>query len=162
MFDCAEYCSEFVVAEKSHHEVLTDKMSIFVFELGKLPEKVDSSNILELFLRLFRADTEEEMERLEKLGVDEMTQMVSAYREIATSSDYVDLERKRVMNRLDEGQALHQAKLQGKAEADEKWEGVVAEKEAIVAEKEAALAEQAAALADKDAEIARLRAQLNK
>jgi hypothetical protein len=34
---------------------------------------------LELFLRLFRADTEEEMEILKNLEVDEMTEMVNAY-----------------------------------------------------------------------------------
>ncbi|MDR3294273.1 MAG: hypothetical protein LBT26_00375 [Clostridiales Family XIII bacterium] len=110
-----------------------------------------SSNILELFLRLFRADTEEEMENLEKLGVDEMTQMVNAYREIASSPDYVDLERRRVMGRLDEGQALRHA-----AEAErKKWQGVVADKDAALADKDAILA-------DKDAEIERLRAQLGK
>jgi predicted transposase/invertase (TIGR01784 family) len=155
MFDCVEYCSEFVAMEKYRHEILTDKMGIFVFELRKLPEQLDKSNILELFLQLFRADTEEELERLEKLGVDEMTQMVNAYREITSSPDYVDLERKRVMNRLDEGQALRHARQEGEEIANARWQGVVEDKDAALASKDAALA-------NKDAEIALLRAQLGK
>jgi predicted transposase/invertase (TIGR01784 family) len=171
MFGCEEYCSEFVTMEKYRHEILTNKMSIFVFELGKLPQQIDSNNILELFLRLFRADTEEEMENLEKLGVDEMTEMVNAYRKITNSPDYVDLERQRLMNRLDEGQALRHARLEGRREAAEqereKWQEVIADKDAALADKataladkDAALADKDAALADKDAEIERLRAQL--
>ncbi|MDR3238536.1 MAG: hypothetical protein LBT44_00370 [Clostridiales bacterium] len=80
-----------------------------------------------------------------------MTQMVNAYREIVSSPDYIDLERKRVMNRLDEGQALKKARDDERA----KWQTVFADKDAT-------LAEQAAALADKDALIAELRAQLGK
>jgi predicted transposase/invertase (TIGR01784 family) len=163
MFSCKEYCSQFVAMEKSRHEILTNKMSILVFELDKLPEEIDRTNILELFLRLFRADTEEEMENLEKLGVDEMTQMLNAYRDIVSSPDYIDLERKREMNRLDEGQALYHAKMVGKEEAAAEWQGIVADKDAahakIVADKDAALAK---IVADRDAEIERLRAQLSK
>jgi hypothetical protein len=65
--------------------------------------------------------------------------MVNAYREIASSPDYVDLERKRVMNRLDEGQALRHAAKVATEQANAQWQGVVA---------------------DKDAENARLREQL--
>ena len=61
LFECEEYYSEFVSMEKHRYELLTDKMSIFVFELGKLPKEVDVSNMLELYLRVFKADTEEEL-----------------------------------------------------------------------------------------------------
>ncbi|MDR1588949.1 MAG: hypothetical protein LBS51_02015 [Oscillospiraceae bacterium] len=101
-------------------------MGIFVFELGKVPDEIDASNLLELFLHAFRADTEEDLEILEKLGVPEMNEMITAYREITTSPDYVDLERKRVMSRLDEGQALSNARRKGFAEGEEsansKWQ----------------------------------------
>ena len=53
LFDCEEYSSEFVCMEKHRYELLTDKMSIFVFELGKLPDEIDKENLLELFLRMF-------------------------------------------------------------------------------------------------------------
>ena len=135
MFECAEYCSEFVAMEKYRHEMLTDKMSIFVFELGKLPEEIDSSNMLELFLRLFKADTEEELEELEKLEVNEVTQMVNAYRDITQNPDYADLERKRVMARLDEGQAIRHALEQVEA----KWQSRIDEQAAKISELEAML-----------------------
>ncbi|MDR3295249.1 MAG: Rpn family recombination-promoting nuclease/putative transposase [Clostridiales Family XIII bacterium] len=148
MFGCGGYRSEFAAMERHRHEILTDKMNIVVFELGKLPEEVDRNNMLELFLRLFRADTEEEMENLKKLEVDEMTEMVDAYREIVDSPDYADLERRRVMARLDYGQALRHA-----AEVERtKWQGVVADKDAkwqtVVADKDATVAEQAAIIAE--------------
>jgi hypothetical protein len=121
-------------------------MSIFVYELGKLPEQIDSGNILELFLRAFRADTEEDLETLEKLEVHEMNEMITAYREITSSPDYVDLERKRVMNLLDEGQALGNARRKGAEEERTKWQKKVADKDNL--------------LSQQQAEIARLRAQL--
>jgi hypothetical protein len=81
------------------------------------------------------------MERLEKLGVEEMTQMVNAYRKITNSPDYVDLERQRLMNRLDEGQALRHAKLLGAEEERDKWQDVVADKDAALAEQAARILE---------------------
>ncbi|MDR2360422.1 MAG: Rpn family recombination-promoting nuclease/putative transposase [Oscillospiraceae bacterium] len=139
LFNCAEYTSEFAVLEKRRYELLTDKMSIFVFELGKLPKQIDANNVLELFLRAFRADTEEELENFENTGVAEMKEMITAYRDITSSPDYVDLERKRLMNRLDEGQALRHARELAAEEERAKWQS---EREAMAAE------------------IARLRAQL--
>jgi predicted transposase/invertase (TIGR01784 family) len=154
MFDCKEYCSEFMAMERHRHEILTNKMSIFVFELGKLPERIDRGNILELFLRLFRADTEEEMEYLENLEVVEMKEMVKAYRETVNSPDYADLERKRLMNRLDEGQALHHAVEVAHKEWEAAHVAVIAGKDAALAGKDEVIAGKDAALADKDAALA--------
>jgi len=133
LFDCTEYASEFVCMEKHRCELLTDRMSIFVFELGKLPKEINTNNILELFLRVFKADTEEELEALENLEVDEMTQMVNAYHDIVNSPDYADLERRRLMNAMDENQALNQARREGEARSDVKWQTVVADKDAEIA-----------------------------
>ena len=49
----------------------------------------------------------------------------------------------------------------GCAETDEKWQGVIADKDAELVDKDAELADYKAELADKDAEIARLQAALN-
>jgi capsular polysaccharide biosynthesis protein len=141
-------------------------MSIFVFELGKLPKEIDKSNLLELFLRLFSARTEEDMENIEKLGVDEMTQMVKAYRDIVKTPEYLDLELRRLLARYDEEQALLHATKVATEVADKKWKVVVAEKEAALADKvaalAAALADKEAALADKEAIIAELKARKGK
>ncbi|MCL1865833.1 MAG: Rpn family recombination-promoting nuclease/putative transposase [Oscillospiraceae bacterium] len=136
LFECREYHSEFVCMEKHRYELLTDKMSIFVFELDKLPKEIDVSNMLELFLRVFKADTEEELEALEKLEVDEMKQMVNAYHDIVNSPDYAYLERRRLMDSMDENQAINNAV----RKAEKRWEGE---------------------RSDMQAEIARLREQLS-
>ncbi|MDR1530952.1 MAG: Rpn family recombination-promoting nuclease/putative transposase [Clostridiales bacterium] len=180
LFDCEEYCSEFVCSEfspqktrrkrgfaaplfvgffmeKYRYELLTDKMSIFVFELNKLPEEIDITNILELFLRLFKADTEEELETLAKLEVDEVTQMIKAYQDIVNSPDYADLERQRLMAAMDENQAINSAERRGEERGEEreraKWQGEHAKLQGEHAELQGKYAET-------QAEIARLRAQL--
>ncbi|MCL2747583.1 MAG: hypothetical protein FWE59_02890, partial [Oscillospiraceae bacterium] len=63
---------------------------------------------------------------------------------------------------------MAQTLLNAQREADEKWQGVVADKDveladkdAELADKDAELADKDAELADKDAEIARLRAMLD-
>jgi hypothetical protein len=56
--------------------------------------------------------------------------------------------------RHNEASALHNARREGRLEESEKWQKVVADKDAALADKDAALAK---VIADKDAEIARLR-----
>jgi len=75
-----------------------------------------------------------------------VTQAIGAYREVVVSPEFRELERLRFEARSNEASALANAERRGYREADEKWQGVVADKDA--------------ALADKDAEIERLRARL--
>ena len=70
-----------------------------------------------------------------------MTQAIGAYREVMVSPEFRELERLRADARHNEASALLNAQRKGYREADEKWQGVVA---------------------DKDEEIALLRAQLEK
>jgi predicted transposase/invertase (TIGR01784 family) len=139
LFDCEEYHSEFQALEVSRHTPLTDRQSLHYFELPKLPEVVSADDELKLWLSLFKAETEEELAKLENLGVTVMNQAIGAYRSITATPEFRELERLRSKARHDEAQALHHAAKVAVAENDEKWQGVVA---------------------DKDAEIARLRALL--
>jgi predicted transposase/invertase (TIGR01784 family) len=142
LFDCAAFRSEFRPLEVKRHELLSDRMAMYYFEVRKLPKDIDIKNELELMLSLFRAKTEEELKQLERLEVPIMTRAIGAYREITVSSEFRELERLRADARHNEAAALRHA-----AEVErEKWQGVVADKNA--------------ALADKDAENARLREQL--
>jgi hypothetical protein len=112
-------------------------MMMHYFEVQKLPKDIDIENELELLLSLFRAKTEEELKQLERLEVPIVTRAIGAYREITVSPEFRELERLREDARHNEAAALRHA-----AEIErEKWQGVVA---------------------DKEAEIARLRAQLGK
>ncbi|MCL1997858.1 MAG: Rpn family recombination-promoting nuclease/putative transposase [Turicibacter sp.] len=181
-FDCAAVHSEFAPMEITRHEILSDKQRYHFFELPKLPDvdKIDFGDERELWLALFNAETEEELEKLTK-GGEVMEQAIQAYRGTAADEEFRYLERLREKRRHDEAQALRNAraierkKWQGVvAEKDAAWQGVVAEKDAawqgVVAEKDAAwqgvVAEKDAAwqgvVAEKDALIADLQARLNK
>jgi predicted transposase/invertase (TIGR01784 family) len=143
LFDCKEFHSEFLPLEATRHTLLTDKMSLHFYELRKLPAEINSDNMLLLWLSLFKANTKEELEKIKALEVPVMEQAISAYQRISVSPDFREIERLRSKARHDEAQALYNAQRKER----EKWQSVVADKDAK--------------LADKDAEIARLREQLN-
>jgi len=90
-----------------------------------------------------------------------MSQAINAYRSITATDEFKEMERLRSRARNNEASALGHARREGFREADEKWQGVVAE---VVAEKERekaeAIAEKDAALAEQATLIAELRARL--
>jgi predicted transposase/invertase (TIGR01784 family) len=179
LLDCAEFHSEYQLLEATRRTRLTDRLSLHFFELSKLPEEVSADDELCLWLKLFDAETEEELRQIEALGVSVMNQAIGAYRSITATDEFRTLERMRTDARHNEASALHNAR----REESEKWQKVVADKDAalakvvadkdavlakvvadkdaalakVVADKDSALADKDAALADKDAEIARLR-----
>ena len=109
MFDCVEYHSEFMPLEIKRYTPLTDKMAVHFYELPKVPNTVAPENTLELWLSLFKAETEEELEKLSALEVPEMTQAVEAYRHITVTPEFKEAERLRSKARHDEAQALFNA-----------------------------------------------------
>jgi predicted transposase/invertase (TIGR01784 family) len=137
LFDCAEYHSKFMPLEASRHELLSDKMVFHIFELLKLPADIRRENMLLLWLALFKAETEEDLDKIKAMEVPVMDQAISAYYTITASSEFRESERLYEKARHDEAQALHHAR----EEEREKWQGVVA---------------------DKDAENARLRAEIKR
>jgi predicted transposase/invertase (TIGR01784 family) len=147
LFDCEEYHSEFQPLEVTRHTPLTDRQSLHYFELPKLPEVVSADDELKLWLSLFKAETEEDLEQIEGLEVSVMQQAIKAYRSITATSEFQEKERLYAKARHDEAQALYHAEMVGEKRGEErgedreraKWQDVVA---------------------DKDAEIARLRAML--
>jgi predicted transposase/invertase (TIGR01784 family) len=146
MFDCAEFHSEFHALEAKRHERLTDKFCLHFFELPKIPKTVSKDDGLKLWLALFNAKTEEELKQIEALEVPIMKEAIGAYRTVTATDKFKELERLRSRARHNEASALGHAR----REEREKWQGVVAEKDAT----------HAAALADKDAENEKLRKQL--
>jgi len=142
MFDCDEYRSEFLPLEVRRHELLSDKLVMMYFEVRKLPKDIDLKNELELMLSLFRAKTEEDLKQLERLEVPIVTQAIGAYREVVVSPDFIELERLRADARHNEASALANAERRGAATERDKWQGVVADKDALIADLEAQLAQQ--------------------
>ena len=113
LFDCKEFHSEFRPLEVKRHELLTDKMSIHYFELTKLPDYVDANNELQMWLALFKANTEEELVKIENMEVPIMNQTIDAYRRLTVSPEFYEAQRLYYKARHDEAQALRNAELKG-------------------------------------------------
>jgi predicted transposase/invertase (TIGR01784 family) len=150
LFPCAEFHSEYQPLEVTRHTPLTDKQVLHYFELPKLPEVVSAEDGLKLWLTLFNAETEEDLAKLEALEVSVMKEAIGAYRHVAATDEFKEIERLRSRARHNEASALRHA-----AEVErEKWQGVLIEKDAMITEKDALITE-------KDALIAELKARLS-
>lgn len=66
--------------------------------------------MLLLWLSLFKAETEEELEKIKEMEVPVMSQAINAYYTITASSEFREKERLRAKARHDEAQALHNAR----------------------------------------------------
>lgn len=110
LFECEEYHSFFQPLEARRHTLLSDKMGFHFFELPKLPDDANQEDMLLLWLSLFKADTEEELERIKGMEVPVMSQAINAYYTITASSEFREKERLREKARHDEAQALHNAR----------------------------------------------------
>jgi hypothetical protein len=63
-------------------------MVFHFYELPKLPASIRKNNMLLLWLALFKADTEEELEKIKAMGVPVMDQAINAYYTITASSEF--------------------------------------------------------------------------
>ena len=113
--DTKDVHSEFRALEVTRHTELTDKMSLHYFELKKLPEvtESDAGNVLKLWLALFQAETDEEMEKLVKIGGELMEQAVQGYKSVVVSKEFIELESMRDRARNNEKAALSRARRKG-------------------------------------------------
>jgi len=116
LFECDEYYSEFQALEVARHTPLTEKMALYFYELNKLPEEVSSENMRLLWLTLFKADTEEELAKIESMEVPAMEEAIRAYHQITADPEFRELERLREMARHNEASALRHARNEGKEE----------------------------------------------
>ena len=112
LFECAEFHSFFHSLETTRHTLLSDKMGFHFFELRKLPDEVSEKDALLLWLSLFKAETEEDLEKIKGMGVPTMNQAINAYYTITASSEFREIERLREKARHDEAQALHHARME--------------------------------------------------
>ena len=128
--------SEFKCLETTTHEPLTDKMVLHYYELPKLSPLDDSDSGRDLWLKLFNAQTEEELEQIENMEVPVMSEAIAAYRHVAASDKFIQIEKARSKARHDEAQAIGNAERR----RDMHWQSVVAEKDAQIAELLAKLA----------------------
>jgi len=141
LFNCEEVHSEFQVLEVTRHTPLTDKCGLHFFELPKMQDvaSIDPSSEKDLWLALFNAETEEELEELTKNGGAVMGEAIKAYRGVTATEEFRSLEWLRAKTRHDEANALSHARKQGAEEEREHWQGVVADKDALIAKLQAQL-----------------------
>ena len=66
--DPDKFYHEFQCLEITTHEALTDKMVLQFYELKKLPPLSSTDNGKDLWLKLFNAETEEELTKIEEMG----------------------------------------------------------------------------------------------
>lgn len=62
--DCNEYHSSYSILEDKRYEKFTDKLSIHIFELPKVPKEIISGDNKQQWMELIRADSEEALERV--------------------------------------------------------------------------------------------------
>jgi predicted transposase/invertase (TIGR01784 family) len=144
LFNCQEFHSEFRPLEVTRHILLSDKMILHFFELKKLPESLSAANLMELWLTLFKAETEEELAKIKELGVPVMNQAIDAYYSTTATEEFREMERLRAKARHDEAQALQNVEERER----EKWQSVIADKDAELADKDAELAQLRSLLAE--------------
>jgi len=118
LFGCEEYYSEFQALEVTRHTPLTDKMGLYFYELRKLPQEVSANDMRLLWLTLFKADTEEELAKIESMEVPVMEQAIQAYHQITADSEFRERQRLYEKARHDEAAALRHARNEGRAEGE--------------------------------------------
>ena len=120
-FDCAEFHSEFCPLEVKRHELLSDRMSLHFFELKKLPVgQLNAGDKLQLWLALFKAETQEELAKIDALEVPDMKEAINAYNEITVTPEFREMERLRFYARHNEASALRHAREQGEKRGEKK------------------------------------------
>ncbi len=113
LFKCAEFHSEFQPLEVTRHTPLTDKQVLHYFELPKLPKTVTADDELKLWLSLFKAETEEDIAKIEAMEVATMQEAIGAYRHVAATDEFKEIERLRSRARHNEAAALRHARNEG-------------------------------------------------
>jgi predicted transposase/invertase (TIGR01784 family) len=86
--DCTEYHSSFSMREDTRNEPLTDKMRLHYLELPKVRKvsdknKPDENDELRLWMQLFKAKTEEELDMLNATNVTAIQHGVKAVRSLS-------------------------------------------------------------------------------
>ena len=89
---------------------------------------------------------EEHLKQIEALGVPVMEQAINAYRHITATDEFKEMERLRSRARHNEAAALRHARTEAAEAEREKWQGVVAEKDAENEQLRAQIAELQARL----------------
>jgi len=81
-------------------------MILHFFELKKLPDVINAENMLQLWLALFKADTQEELDKIKAMKEPVMEKAINAYYTITAESEFRERERLLENARHNEASAL--------------------------------------------------------
>jgi uncharacterized protein (DUF3084 family) len=140
--------------------------------LPKLPDLIDGDDELKFWLALFKAKTEEDLNRIMEMGVSIMNEAIDAYKSVSVSQELYEIERLRDLTRRNEASALAYEREKATAEAEakaaaeaakaeERFKREIANKDTEIANRDSAIANKDTDIANKEAEIMRLRTMLN-
>ena len=127
-----EFHSEFQALEVTRNQPLTDKLVLKFYELSKLPTDTNKDNRLLQWLRLFKANTVEELKEIDDLEVPELSEAINAYHTVTASEEFKEIERLRLKASHDEAQAISDAEKRGSEQERQKWQNVVTDKDAQI------------------------------
>ena len=121
VFKCKEYSSHFTLREVTRNEEYSDKMALHFFELKKLPEKTEENknDPLLQWLWLINAETEEELDMLEKSDIPEIRDAVNVVRYFSADEQMKINAFEREMAIRDRMAEIAAAKRDGRAEMEE-------------------------------------------
>jgi predicted transposase/invertase (TIGR01784 family) len=114
--DYGGYRSRFMALEIDRHALLTDRFNLHYYDLRKLRKDLKDCNMLERWLSLIAAETEERLTEIQKLGDKDMNQAIETYHSITASEEFRQAARMRQKTLANEKSALNQAKREGRQE----------------------------------------------
>jgi predicted transposase/invertase (TIGR01784 family) len=116
LFPTSNFYSHFVIKEQNRNELLTDKLSMYFFELKKLPQEKKSESKLENWLKFFGAESEEEIQALSSVEDGELISAIDEFQRLSSDEKFVKEVIKREEVYIDERLALTAERKAGKEE----------------------------------------------
>ena len=113
MFECQGYHSSFSIREDDRYEKLTDKCAIHFFELKKINKQPNPKDKKELWMQLINAESEEELDMLNKTDVPAIRQAVVVIKEMSADEKVRAAAERREAMLHDKATALRYAREEG-------------------------------------------------
>lgn len=104
--DKKDYHTEIIAADKATGEQFTDLMSIHFFELRKVSDRLDVNDKKGMWMRLIKADTEEELNMIKSTNIPAMEQAVQVILDMNADTALRERARLREKALHDEASAL--------------------------------------------------------
>ena len=116
MFDCKSYHSSFSIREDNRNEQFSDKLSLHIFELKKLEEKLNPNDRRQLWMQFINADSKEEFDMLMNTNNQAIKSGVQTIFELSEDEKLREYIRQREKTIRDYDSSMANALARGRAE----------------------------------------------